>query len=521
MDFYVGKISRADTKRGANRGRSVASSVQPSMPYEDASFAPEWALGEALQVKHAADLVWLRASDAPGSSLFGSAIAPEDVLEGELDDCYLVGAMTLLSLRPSSVRSLFDLERSDDTDGRYCVLLWRRGEQLVVEIDDRIPCRRSTGAPIFARNRSAAGFWVQLVEKACAKLAGSYSNLSGGNTAEALHDLTGRPVFDYNLEAPDVRADIREGRLWAEVCEHVHAHSMVACCSIQLGPRIEARQGLVQNHAYCVLDARELPAAHDDTSTVKLVRVRNPWGGERRWSGSFCAGSEEWLQVTESARDSLQLQQPGLDGSFWMSWEAFYTNFNRVQVCWMPVDEGSAGVGVSGRPLARLVCSVSAEESGGTKRSPTFWHNPAFVLSRRASAAEPAGRDPNDDLRVAVTLCLADRRAREGAEREHQMTYLRIGLTVLRPVRREEGGDGAEQEEDCMSPTCLLPGYHRVCGTSRFWNKREVSRCILLGPNDGLNDYPKLSRTPLSIFFFFFFSLHLSVHAFVRAFCRC
>ena len=86
-------------------------------------------------------------------------------------------------------------------------------------------------------------------------------------------------------------------------------------------------------------------------------------------------------------------------------------------------------------------------------------------------------------------------------------------------VRDEESG-GAEQEEDCMSPTCLLPGYHRVCGTSRFWNKREVSRCILLGPNDGLNDYPKLSRTPLSIFFFFFFSLHLSVHAFVRAFCR-
>ena len=44
---------------------------------------------------------------------------------------------------------------------------------------------------------------------------------SHANTAEALHDLTGRPVFDYNLEAPDVRADIREGRLWAEVCEHV------------------------------------------------------------------------------------------------------------------------------------------------------------------------------------------------------------------------------------------------------------------------------------------------------------
>jgi hypothetical protein len=33
---------------------------------------------------------------------------------------------------------------------------------------------------------------------------------------------------------------------------------------------------------------------------------------------------------------------------------------------------------------------------------------------------------------------------------------------------------------DASSPLCLLPGNHRLCGRSRFWNKREVSRRVSL-----------------------------------------
>lgn len=135
-----------------------------------------------------------------------------------------------------------------------------------------------------------------MVEKAFAKLHGSYQSLAGGNTAEALHDLTGRPVFDYNLEAPDVRADIRNGCLWSEVREHVLSQSMVACTFFESGPRVDAesRQGLIQNHAYCVLDACDLAAENGD-SAIQLVKVRNPWGGIAGWSGPFCAASSDWM----------------------------------------------------------------------------------------------------------------------------------------------------------------------------------------------------------------------------------
>jgi hypothetical protein len=113
---------------------------------------------------------------------------------------------------------------------------------------------------------------VQIVEKAFAKLHGSYESLAGGSTAEAFHDLTGRPVFDYNLEAPDIRADIRDGHLWCELCQHLQSKSMVACSFFQSGNESNtdavSRQGLIQNHAYCVLEACEFPAKYSSSDTA-------------------------------------------------------------------------------------------------------------------------------------------------------------------------------------------------------------------------------------------------------------
>ena len=133
---------------------------------------------------------------------------------------------------------------------------------------------------------------------------------------------------------------------------------------------------------------------------------------------------------------------------------------------------------------------------------------------------------------MTVSLCLRDRRRETrsrngraradedkpamGAMRQNhntEMTYLQVGLTMLRPLNRaatqggweggggdggggngggdgwggsrSEGSEGVEKSEkkapvECSSPLCLLPGYHRVCGRTRFWNKREVSRLVAL-----------------------------------------
>lgn len=214
------------------------------MAWDDASFPADGSsLGGGLEERYFSEVVWLSAAAQPGASLFGRSIAPGEVVEGELDDCYLVGALTLLAQNPAAVKGLFKEPRCDDAVGRqsvdavgrHSVFFWRQGERVEVEVDDRIPCLLSSRKPIFARCRSSAGYWVQIVEKAYAKLHGSYASLSGGNTAEALHDLTGRPVFDFNLETPDIRAEIRDGHFWSELCQHLRARNLVACCCVKEG----------------------------------------------------------------------------------------------------------------------------------------------------------------------------------------------------------------------------------------------------------------------------------------------
>lgn len=63
-----------------------------------------------------------------------------------------------------------------------------QGEWVPVVIDDWIPCE-SPGKPAFATSRKGNELWVSILEKAYAKMHGSYEALEGGLVQDALVDL--------------------------------------------------------------------------------------------------------------------------------------------------------------------------------------------------------------------------------------------------------------------------------------------------------------------------------------------
>ena len=91
----------------------------------------------------------------------------------------------------------------DDYVGIFLFRLWssqpsNAGEWVEVVIDDRLPCTKD-GQLIYARSERNSNdhekqkheFWPALLEKAYAKLHGSYDDLDGGDMNEAAVNFTG------------------------------------------------------------------------------------------------------------------------------------------------------------------------------------------------------------------------------------------------------------------------------------------------------------------------------------------
>jgi calpain-15 len=83
--------------------------------------------------------------------------------------------------------------------GLYAVRICHDGLWTVVWVDDHFPCRSDISEPAFTKARSN-DMWVLLMEKAWAKLWGSYARIESGVCRESMRDLTGAPTRSFSLD---------------------------------------------------------------------------------------------------------------------------------------------------------------------------------------------------------------------------------------------------------------------------------------------------------------------------------
>ncbi len=91
-----------------------------------------------------------------------------------MHDSWLLSAVSALAERPALLERLFITKELNEY-GIYRVKICKNGEWVTVTVDDYFPCY-PLGAPIFARTQGNE-LWLLLLEKALAKLHGSYSSL--------------------------------------------------------------------------------------------------------------------------------------------------------------------------------------------------------------------------------------------------------------------------------------------------------------------------------------------------------
>ena len=260
--------------------------------------------------------IWLRAKDFMKETprLFSDKIEPGDILQGELGDCYFLSSLAVLAERPDRIRALFR-HHIPNTCGAYCVTLYFNGIETDVILDDQFPCNKATKQPLFT-HCNGSELWVLLLEKAYAKLHGSYADIESGIAGVALSDLTGGPCFVHKLEEED------PDTVWKVLCQHDRLDH-VMCCSAGEKARDSERSldeaGLIELHAYSLIDVSEFEGN-------RLLHIRNPWG-EREWQGAW--SDKDTVHWTPEAKEALGYCDAD-DGAFWISqddWAKYFTDF--------------------------------------------------------------------------------------------------------------------------------------------------------------------------------------------------
>ena len=373
--------------------------VDPDFPHDNRSLFDDAATHtiDAETKKHVSKFVWQRLSQlAPDAALFVDGTSPSDIVQGALGSCYLLSALAVLATRKDLVSSIF--VTSNASLGLFQVRFFKN-QWLVVTVDDYVPCVASK-QPVYARCNDPKEFWVAIVEKAYAKLHGTYQSIETGSIASALIDLTGEAPESVDVAA--ARADTAP--LWTKLL-HATAEGYLmgaSASSDKSGVEDDIGNGLLWNHAYAVLRAVEV-GGH------KLVELRNPWGGSKEWTGAWSDKSGEWTKFPDVAK-KLQFKAAA-DGIFWMALSDFASVFTNLWILRLLCDS----VGHKHHRY-ELHSSWAGRTAGGSVNAATFVDNPQVGVTAKYN-----------DTKLSIALLQPDKRLSRAAEYKAA-----IGLTLIK-----------------------------------------------------------------------------------------
>ncbi|NXG12877.1 CAN13 protein, partial [Grallaria varia] len=251
-------------------------------------------------------IVWKRPTELQRNPrLIMDGVSRFDIIQGYTGDCWMLAALGSLTLRKQFLENVLPKDQGFQKDyaGIFHFRFWQCGDWVDVVIDDRLPFLN--GSYLFVQPRTSNEFWPSLLEKAYAKLRGSYQNLNGGYLSDALVDLTGGVQMQFSLKDPPPDLE--------EILKAADKSGCLMGCSTpgQSKRNIELRNGIVQGHAYTITGAVKIRYKN---GWKHIIRIWNPWGhGE--WKGPWSDNSPEWDHVDPEDRRNLLRNMN--DGEFW------------------------------------------------------------------------------------------------------------------------------------------------------------------------------------------------------------
>ena len=190
--------------------------------------------------------------------IFEDKISCNNIHQGSLGTCYFLEALSVLSNYGELLYQLFPKENINE-EGLYQICLYHEGEWQKVLIDDYFIFKKNyLNKEIFAFARPENDYCLYpcFLEKAYAKILGSYADVNGGFAHDAFKALTG---FDSIIILNSNYSDI----IYDFIGKKLDEGNLAACSTI--------------GHAYSLLS---ITSEEDLINKEKKYefKTRNPWG---------------------------------------------------------------------------------------------------------------------------------------------------------------------------------------------------------------------------------------------------
>ncbi|KAF7663280.1 hypothetical protein LDENG_00212830 [Lucifuga dentata] len=429
--------------------------------YIDDMFPPDRnSIGQGLlSTSDLARVVWLRPwKIVSNPCLIVDGVSRFDFGHGIVGNCWFLASIGALTFQDDILQQVLPIEQSFNKD--YCGLFhfrfWRFGRWVDVVIDDKLPT--IDGRLIFVHSKTPNEFWPALMEKAYAKVCGSYKDMSAGTPAEALVDFTGGVHICIQMSDPPPN-------LWELMNRAGQSKSLMGCGTPQgeTSENTVAPNGLVRGHAYTVTGVKQMMSRG---KVVHLVRLWNPWG-KGEWNGDWSDRSSLWETVSPQERNACLSVAD--DGEFWMTIEDFckyYTDLDICSLCPDFLDGNSSCHWKASVHEGRWVAGITA--GGCMNHIGSFWTNPQYrvkIESLRSECSEKAG---GNNMLVSL-MQKPDKRNR------HLVQNLHIGFSVFE-YRNLKG----------KFPASFFRTHQPIAQTKSYMNAREVMEFFMLKPGEYL-----------------------------------
>ena len=244
----------------------------------------------------------------------GLKISHFDVNQGSAGNCWMIAVLIGLAW-PSNkfsdgkkkrgiLEKLVNLENnhlhsSRLYTGEFIFNFYEYGiDPIEISIDDRLATYASgenKNELKFTKSNDKTEYWTALVEKAYAKLHGSYSNLISGVTTTAIEDIFGGyghkiPLIEDYIDNPKILHD--------QIVRALKTDAIItAVIDSSIDSEVTRGNGLIEGHAYGIAGIRDFE--NTKTGIISyLVEVKNPWG-HTEWNGKFSDNDYENWNIGE------------------------------------------------------------------------------------------------------------------------------------------------------------------------------------------------------------------------------